>query len=78
MNREVTPEEVREFAEKLRLYAADLAREKKSPDWWCVSGYAEVLTAAIKRIDAHERRAVKVYGDRAVTFTDAAAKGRKL
>lgn len=71
MSREVTPEDVRAFAEKLKIHAADLARENKSPDWWCVAGYADILTAALKRIDAHERRAVKVYGTRAVTFTNA-------
>ncbi len=44
----------------------------KTAEWWTVSGYRSILQDALSRIEKHERRAIKIYGERAVRFYELA------
>lgn len=46
------------------------AQEKKTPEWWTVSGYRQILDRALDSIHRHEKRAKRVYGNRAASFED--------
>lgn len=62
--------DLKKHVEQLKTKADELANARQTAAWWCVSGYEDVLSRAIQDIERHQRRAVKVYKDRAIKFDD--------
>ena len=62
--------ELKQERERLIERAAQYIKGQQVAAWWCVSGYIDILTRTIDDIERHQRRAEKVYQDRAVKFGD--------
>lgn len=65
MTYKLTLEELKNLRTEMRAQARAAKGGIDTAAWWCLSGYADILARAIREMEAHHRRALKIYKDRA-------------
>ncbi len=68
------PNQLQELYNNLRwleLSFLPTSETQKTAEWWTVAGYRSILQSAYEQMRAHESRAAKVYGQRAIALDTA-------